>query len=79
MSGRTRLAILPPMETQERRHFFERICELRGRYAALGEMDRIGTTSLDEAVALMAAALAVQADALKPEAEPAQGRADYLN
>ena len=67
------------MGTQERRHFFERICELRVRYETLGDTDRIGDTSLDEAVALMAAALAAEAEALEPEAEPAQARSDYLN
>ncbi len=68
------------MGTQERRHFFERICELRMRYAALGDEDRIGETSLDEAVGLMTAALAAEAEALEPAtAAPAPTRSDYLN
>lgn len=50
------------MGTQERRHFFERICELRVRYAMLATDDREAVMDIDEAIALMAAALAVEAE-----------------
>ena len=63
------------MGTQERRHFFERICELRVRYATLGRDDREAVMDIDEAVALMAAALAAETEVIAP----AGSRSDYLN
>ena len=64
------------MGNVERRHFFERICELRVRYATLGDEDREPVMDVDEAVALMAAALADEAEVLAPAATT---RSDYLN
>ena len=68
------------MGTYERRHFFDRICELRIRYMDLAHEDRSAVMDIDEAVALMAAALATEAEAMTADAlEAASSRTDYLN